>query len=146
MPLGAGRGRSVEQGAVAASDERSQSRGQSGGCRVLVLRECSHKIGEHRGRAGMGARVGGDARGGVGGEHGAVERGGRRRVERPAEQHADERVHEQGATGEGVRPGGQVERVEPHTRRPEMEVGAADSIGKAAVFVFGVDHETWTPA
>jgi len=37
-------------------------------------------------------------------------------------------------------PGGQVEGVEPHAGCAEPDDGAADGVGQAQVFVFGVDH------
>ena len=62
-----------------------------------------------------------------------------------AQQHGDEGVDEQRPADEGVGPGCEVEGVDPHAGRPEVDVGAADGLGQAPVLVFGVDDGDLDP-
>ena len=83
------------------------------------------QIGEERRGADVAAGVGGDPDRFVGRDDPPIERGGRRRIGFPTEQHGDEGVDEQGAAGECVGTGLQVEGVDPHAGRAEVDVGAA---------------------
>jgi len=54
-----------------------------------------------------------------------------------------------GRTGPGGserRAGGEVEGVDPHAGGAEVDVGAADGLGEAPVFVLGVDDRDLDPA
>jgi len=124
----------------------AEAQGEGVGGRVVAGLQGAGQVGEGRGGPGVGARVGGDADRRVGGDHGPVEGGGAGRVEGPAEQHRGQGVDEQRPAGQRVGSGGEVERVEPHPGRAEVQVGAADRVGEAAVLVFGVDDEDLHPA
>ena len=144
VPLGAGGGRGGEQAGVGALGERDEPVGQRRGGRRLR--------GAQRGREGGQQRGGPRPRPGVGGDPGLLVGGHDRLVQRrplgrgrlAAAQHRDDGVEEQGTAGQGVRPGppggGQVERVQVHARRAQVDVRAAYRGGQPGVLVLGVDH------
>ena len=113
--------------------------------------------GAQRGREGGQQRRGPRPGPGVGGDPGPLVGGHDRLVQRrplgrgrlAAAQHRDDGVDEQGTAGQGVRPGppggGQVERVQVHARRAQVDVRAADRAGEPGVLVLGVDHPALGP-
>ncbi len=90
----------------------------------------------------MSVGVVADAGGGVGGAGGAVE-GGELGAAEPAGEQLDQFGEKDDPFGErAVSAGGQVERVErDRAGAGEGEVGAADRLAEALVFVLGVDDE-----
>ena len=145
MAVGAGGGRPVEQPPVGAGGEGREPGGQRPGRGVAIGFQRGGEVAEQRCGPGVAARVGGDPDRLVGGDDAPVERRGGGRVGLVAEQHGDEGVDEQGPAGEGVGAGCEVEGVDPHAGGAEVDVGAADRLGQAAVLVLGVDNRDLDP-
>ena len=144
VPVGAGGGRRGEQPGVAALGERDEPVRQRGRGRRSGGAQRGGQGRQQRGGPRPGARVAGDPGPLVGGHDRLVQGGALGRGGLAAAQHRDDGVQEQGAPGEGVRPGprrrGQVERVEVDAGGAQVDVRAAGGGGEPGVLVLGVDH------